>query len=661
MQKRSTIKQRLTLLITAPLIALVLLGGILVIESYQHYREALQTQSLLKVVVASGNLIHTLQIERGATAGFIQSGGVKFKQELPTIRQKTDEMLKAFQQEQSEISTQKLPELAASITQSNDLLSAISNLRNRTDKHAIALPEHVSSYTKTIASLLKPIGIINQQNTDASISQQVLAYLAFVQAKEQAGQERALTTAAFSSSEITPELFRQIIERHFRQEAYFDLFMGMASADEQAATTSVLSGEAAKQVQVMRENLYRSTSDPSAKSDPQVWFKTITEKIDGLHNVEQLIAKNIGDAAGQIVSTSRIELLGFTALVFVSLSTMLGIAIWVSISVSRPLKAEITVAEFAIKENDFSQRVPEDGPLEVVRAGRAFNELMAEFRDIIAEVKNSSLRITGAAHELSSSSHIVQESSSSQAESASAVAASVEEASTSLSETAANAQTATEVTTQAQQDTEEATEVMTKAVRTMKLIAELINTASANVTQLSASSEKIGGIIAVIREIADQTNLLALNAAIEAARAGEQGRGFAVVADEVRKLAERTGKATQEIGDLIGVIQSGISTAVSSMHSADVKAVESLSLVGETESALQRIGQGSEQVSNCVGAISNALNELDSAIHEIANHVEKIASMTEENNKAAEANYSTAQVLDKLSEELRDSVAQYKI
>ena len=286
---------------------------------------------------------------------------------------------------------------------------------------------------------------------------------------------------------------------------------------------------------------------------------------------------------------------------------------------------------------------------------------MREFRTIIAEAKQSSERFTAAAHSLATSSQVVQDSSSLQAEAASAVAASVEEASTSLSETAANAKDATDVVARASEDTASATKVMTETVGTMRAIADLISHSSKNVTELSASSEKIGGIVNVIREIADQTNLLALNAAIEAARAGEQGRGFAVVADEVRKLAEPTAKATGEIGTMIAVIQRGIGIAVESMQQADGRATQSLELAGNTESALIRIGEGSQHMGECIYAISGALAELDAAIHDVAQHVEKIALMTEENNNAAQSNYTTARSLDELSLELRTSVERYKI
>jgi methyl-accepting chemotaxis protein len=657
----SSIGQRLLLLTILPLVALALTGGALLVDSYRKYHGAEQMQTALQVAVSAGNLIHALQIERGATAGFLQSKGQKFADALPGIRGKTDEKLTAYLAEAGKVDRAAMPALATPLAAAAEKTGALGGLRGRASKHEMTVPEHVAAYNATIASLIATIGATGQFNIDAGIGQRLMSYLSFVRAKEYAGQERALTTAVFAANAVEPDRYRTILERHYRQEAYLDDFRASAGEAELAAVKALLDGPAAKEVQRMRAVLYEKASNGGFDIDPQAWFKTITAKIDAMLEIELLAARNIDAAAAEILSGNRRQFYLYLALLFVSVGVMVGVAFWVSKSVSRPLKAEARVAEHAIREHDFSQSVPEGGPVEVVRAGRAFNDLMREFRDIIAGAKASSQSITTAAHDLAESSQRVQESSSSQSEAAAAVAASVEQASVSVSETAANAQMATEVVTRAKTDTESAMAVMGEAVANMKRIATLIGESSNNVNQLSASSERIGGIVQVIREIADQTNLLALNAAIEAARAGEQGRGFAVVADEVRKLAERTAKATSEIGTLISVIQGGIKIAVNSMQEADRESGASLALVGRTDEALSRIGQGSDEVARHVVAISGALAEQDAAIREVAVNVEKIARMTEVNNEAAEANNTTARALDKLSSELRESVAIYRI
>ncbi len=660
MTKHTTIKQRLMLLIVAPLISLLVFGGTLIATSYTAYRTAERTQSVLVLAVAAGKLGHALQIERGSTAGFLQSKGARFADVLPDVRARTDEQLAVFAHEAAQPALASLAALNAQLEPLRAELAGLAALRGRADKHEIGVPEQIASYTQAIADLLKLIGATSQFNSDARISQLLLSYLSFTEAKEQAGQERALTTAAFAADAIDPAAFRAILARHFRQDAYLDSFRATAGPGERSALEGVLGAAPAQAVDAMRQVLYERSATGGFGVDPQAWFRTITEKIDAMLGIEVEIARNIDRRAAAIVAEQRGWFYGSVVLTVLALGLMLGVAAWVSISVSRPLKEEVMVAEHAIRENDFSRSVPEAGPAEVVRAGRAFNDLMHEFREIIAEVKQSSQRITAAAHDLAASSKQVQESSSAQSDAAAAVAAAVEQASTSVSETAANALDATTVVKNARAETSAATAVMSEAVATMRSIAGLIARSSTNVTELSGSSAKIGGIVNVIREIAEQTNLLALNAAIEAARAGEQGRGFAVVADEVRKLAERTTLATAEIGSLVTLIQQGIGRAVTAMQQADTQAEQSLELVGNTEAALGRIGSGSERVAECVYAISGALGELDAAIREVAQNVERIAQMTDVNNRAAAANHATAQSLDSLSAALRESVTRYQ-
>ncbi len=195
----------------------------------------------------------------------------------------------------------------------------------------------------------------------------------------------------------------------------------------------------------------------------------------------------------------------------------------------------------------------------------------------------------------------------------------------------------------------------------MNGIANLIRESDASVAQLDERSKKIGGIIQVIKEVADQTNLLALNAAIEAARAGEQGRGFAVVADEVRKLAERTSKATEEIAALIGDIQSHIGGTVTGMQQATTQVTESLELVGRTETALHGIGDDSLVVASNVQSIADAIREQDTAIHQVAANIEKIAQMAEENSSATASSSDTAARLDGLAGTLKESVAHFRV
>jgi methyl-accepting chemotaxis protein len=656
--KTTTIRQRLFFLVVVPLLALAITASNLIRNAYQDYSGATLTQEVLKVAVASGELIHALQIERGSTAGFLQSKGAKFADVLPGIRKKSDEQLAEYAREAG--TAGRLAALGAALAKAQERLDALKEVRARTDKFEISVADEVAAYTGTITTLINVIGSSSQFSSSPIVVQQITAYLALVRAKEQAGQERALTTAAFAANSLEPARFRTIFERHNRQEAYLDIFRSAAGEAELQSLQAVLNDAPAKEVTRMRGVLIEKSATGGFDVDPTQWFAQITKKIDALHETENVIIRGISTTTSDIVTTSQRALYGYILISLGAVVLVIFASLWISASVAKPLHAEVDVAEFAVRECDFTRDVPETGPTEVMRAGHAFNQLMHTFRQIIADMKVYSDRMTTAAHALAESSQEVRTSSLAQSDAAMAVVATVEEASVSISETAANANEAARVVEASRADTVAAMQVMAEAVSNMKQIASLIRSSAERITKLSASSQQIGGIVQVIQEIAEQTNLLALNAAIEAARAGEQGRGFAVVADEVRKLAERTAKATGEIGGLIGTMQEGVAGSVGAMDEANRQADASLKRVGETESALARIDAGSKDVANNVLAITSALREQDAAIRQVAQSIEEIAQMTESNTQAAEANNATAHDLDSLASALRSSVSRFK-
>jgi methyl-accepting chemotaxis protein len=657
--KTTSIRQRLFLLIVVPLIALGITATNLILNAYRDYRSATLTQEVLKVAVSAGELIHTLQIERGATAGFLQSKGAKFSDTLPGIRKNSDGNLTTYQREVQ--GAAQLGSLQATLQKAQEKLDTLNNVRARADKFEINVPDEIAAYTTSIGTLIDVIGRSGQFSSSPTVVHQITAYLALVRAKEQAGQERAMTTAAFAANAIEPPRFHLILERHYRQEAYLDIYRSAADATALKSLDTALSDAPAKEVARMRSVLIDKSATGGFDIDPTQWFAQITKKIDALHETENLVVKSISTTSADIVAGSQRLLYGYVLLSFIAVGMVIVASLWVSGSVAKPLHVEVEVAETAIQQNDFTRDVPESGPTEVVRAGGAFNKLMHTFRQIIVDMKAYSDHVTSAAHALAGSSQELRASSLAQSDATTAVAAAVEQASVSISETSSNTREAARVVETSRSDTVEAMRVMGEAVSNMKQIASLIHSSAERITALSNSSQQIGGIVQVIQDIAEQTNLLALNAAIEAARAGEQGRGFAVVADEVRKLAERTAKATSEIGQLIGTMQEGVAGSVDTMEEANRQAAASLQHVGETEAALNRIDIGSREVANNVLAISAALQQQDAAVQQVAQSIEQIAQMTERNTQAAESNNATAHDLDQLANELRTSIMRFKV
>jgi methyl-accepting chemotaxis protein len=313
-----------------------------------------------------------------------------------------------------------------------------------------------------------------------------------------------------------------------------------------------------------------------------------------------------------------------------------------------------------LADGDLTVEFATDGHDELHAAGNDFNEMAHSFRKLLGQIKNQAQQLRSASEQLAASSQQISSSTAAQSDSASSMAAAVEELTVGVDHISKNANDAQNYSHESDQVAAEGGRIVQGVVDEIQAIAETVNHSAAAVEALGQQSDQISAIVGTIKEIADQTNLLALNAAIEAARAGESGRGFAVVADEVRKLAERTAKSTQEIAAMIGAIQTGTSTAVTSMKRGVDRVAAGVDQAQLAGNAIIKVQEQSRQVVDAVGEITIALREQASASTEIAQNVERIAQMAEENNASATGNASTAGNLRQLAESLSNEVARFK-
>ncbi len=281
-------------------------------------------------------------------------------------------------------------------------------------------------------------------------------------------------------------------------------------------------------------------------------------------------------------------------------------------------------------------------------------------RNMIGTITGNAEQVASAANQLLHASESVAERARQQSDAASSMAASVEEMSVSIDQVRDNAQEAHSISQESGSISQQGAGIIHGAATEMRKISEAVQSSSEIVEDLGRQSDQITSIVNTIKEIADQTNLLALNAAIEAARAGEQGRGFAVVADEVRKLAERTSLSTTEIATMVAKIQSGTRSAVASMQAGVVQVSNGVELANQAGDSINRIRDGAEQVTRVVNGISDSIREQSTAGSDIAQKLETIAQMSEESAVAVKHTADAARHLQSLSESLHQAVAQFK-
>lgn len=329
----------------------------------------------------------------------------------------------------------------------------------------------------------------------------------------------------------------------------------------------------------------------------------------------------------------------------------------ISIAMARMLSQMQEIASNNLAIDD----VAVDSEDEIGQASLALNTMKNNLRDVIQTIATTAERVASASEEISAAANEQSQSAKAQKDQTSQVAVAMQEMSATVRQVSDNSASATEASRRAAESAREGGSIVEDVLGKMRGIAESVQGTARKMEELGKSSLQIGRIAGVIDEIADQTNLLALNAAIEAARAGEHGRGFAVVADEVRKLAEGTTSATKEIAQMIKSIQDGTKTAVGAMKEGSAQVEVGVQYTNRAGESLKQIIQMSEHVGQMIVQISTAATEQSKASDEINQNMEQIATLVNESADGAQHSAKACQNLSGLALDLQKMVGNFRL
>lgn len=694
--KNIKIKGKLSLMLALPLIALLYFSQAEIQNRWSVSTEMTNLQALSQLAVSSSNLVHELQKERGATAGFLGSKGQKFSAELKRQRQATDQKANALDKTLEEFDVSLLPQRSqGALGTVMASLNKITLTRGKVDGFNIGTGEAIGYYTGLNTAYLAIIGSMVEVTTDADYSRQLTAYGDFLQAKERAGIERAVMSNTFAADKFGPGMFSKFNFLMAKQEAYTDAFLTVATREHIQYYHKTLTGEFVDEVKRMRGIALAKASEGNFEIDATYWFKTITGKINLLKNVEDYLSAELQTDANMLQSSASTALMFTAILVLVVLSITLLLSFTIARSILLPLAKVVGLTtemnkEFngfeevvdAIAHNDLTRKVQrskiekigldskdEIGQLVAAieqtiegkdRIGVSLERMTTNLRTMVGNLGDNARELTSAASEIASSSEQMSRGSRDQSEQVGQVSTAVEEMSATIIESSKNAADATAASRGASETATTGGQIVSETIQGMQKIADVVRKSAGSIVKLATSADQIGEIVSVIDDIADQTNLLALNAAIEAARAGEQGRGFAVVADEVRKLAERTAKATGEITGMIKGIQNETDEAVNSMEAGVQEVDKGRELADKAGTSLSEIVQMSTRVLDMMQQIATATEEQSTTAEQIAKNVENVATIAQETSKGAEQSATAAEQLSRQAESLQSMVSQFK-
>jgi methyl-accepting chemotaxis protein len=337
-------------------------------------------------------------------------------------------------------------------------------------------------------------------------------------------------------------------------------------------------------------------------------------------------------------------------------------ALLIARSIISPLRAVVNrLRDIAEGEADLTKRVDEARSDELGELGKWFNKFIANMQGILSQVRGASNDVAAAATQIAASAEEMARGMEQQSGQVAQIGSAMQEMSASVVDVARKSQDATSKADEAGKQAVQGGNAVGETIAGMQNINEAVTSGAQSVGELGKRGEQIGEIIKVINDIADQTNLLALNAAIEAARAGEHGRGFAVVADEVRKLAERTQKATEEVAGSIRAIQDETRVAVDKMQLGTKQVEEGVERANSAGSTLRTIVESAGDVAGMIRSIAAASEQQSTASEQISKNLEAITSVTREATAGADQASQAATELSKKSEQLRSMVSRFKL
>ncbi|MDA4844285.1 methyl-accepting chemotaxis protein [Hoeflea poritis] len=687
-------------------LGLLLFAAQLTYQQFGNVTELRKAGDLVSLMPEVGQLVHELQKERGRSAGFISSKGASFADALPEQRVETDRVLKHTVDALDGFRFGRFePSLEESVQQSRKMLAELAGVRNSVDGFSLTVPQMAKYYTGTIVALLEIAHELELASHNDQVSKSMISYYNFLFGKEYAGRERAMGAVGFGAGEFAPAIYDNLIRFIQSQNIYFGNFKNLASAELQALNDRVVSGPVVQEVDRMRQIAIDSlqTADMQGVTAQQ-WFAATTDRIDLMKKVEDALVVSMGQVVSGLIWSAWVALAINTLLTIIVLVLGGFMMLVVSRSITAPvasltesmkelsegnndvqidgaerkdelgvmaralqvfkdaaidkielekdaeeqrLKAEqerkrisdqlahaveqVGTALGRLAEGDLTAHIGAELAAEYDKTKQDFNVAAARLHEALGAVASSAREIRSSTEAIAQASEDMSRRTESQAASLEETAAAVAQISQNMKATLGSATKAREIAEGAKDRATEGRKVVGSAIDSMQDIENAAN--------------KMNEIIGVIDEIAFQTSLLALNAGVEAARAGDAGKGFAVVASEVRALAQRSADESSQIKELISNSSSSIENGADLVRRTGTVLEAIVKEVGDVDEVVTDIFSGAEDQQTSIDEINSAINQLDQA--------------TQQNAAMAEQATAATRMLSDESDQLVDLIGQF--
>ncbi len=657
MLSKLSIKHKL-LMVTAIIITVGLINVMINIFSANEKRSSLEKLETLTTLSAKiALLVHETQKERGATAGYVGSHGVKFTQKLPNQRKNSDARQKEYYDYLASVSVEDISaQIKEDIKNLDTFLKKLPSIRSQVDGLNIPLKEAISFYTNMNAAMLVIVPETAKISPNKELANLLSSYANFLKSKERAGVERAVLSGAFASGSFGPGVLNKVISLIAEQDRYLDAFLATAPEDIKTFYKTTYKGQVIDEVLRMRAKALNS----DFTVDSVYWFETITKKINILKSIDDFISKSAFTETAILKNEASSEMMknvGSSLLLVLLLSLFIH---FIAQSIIKNVNSiKIQLDDLSINMN-LSQKIKTTSEGELKDIADAINHLVNVFKETIEDTKQNSIQTMQESHALE--------------DTAQKLAVNINKAETLfnaanhlIQDIGKNLDTTEEQVISTTEDLDNTQKTLDKFAISLQNVVEKINSSNERqdglthqMVDLNAQATQIKDIISIIGDIADQTNLLALNAAIEAARAGEHGRGFAVVADEVRQLAERTQKSLSEINLNVNIITQNIDQI---SHGIEHNASEFTEISNDADELIVSANGTVERLGKSVEVSSIAVNKTTYTAQktkELIQKMNEIVKATQENKVSGEHVNRVSQTLAQKSDDLNKTLEKFR-
>ncbi len=659
--KNASFKSKLILLVTPAILGLIVFCLILIKQEFQIANTSKDIALLTQLSTFNSALVHELQKERGASAGFLGSKGGKFANTLRLQRQETDIRLakrETFLLENLIDIKQK--DIIALTNSSTMALKSLDNIRQKIDLLSIENSEVIAYFTDNNSRLINIVSYIGQASFDGALANGLQGYYNFLQGKERAGIERAVMTNVFALGQFSASSFKQFIALVTEQKTYFDTFNKVTTTALKSQFNQAMQHASVPAVLALRSTALQSNGIETFSVDSQQWFSQSTQRINQLKSVEDKIVV-------QLLATSDEQFKNAQFLLWFSIIgavILILVSIVLSYVVSKIIMQQLAGISQAImaadEDNNLNTQAVVTSGDELGDIANRLNKMLSAFKQAIIAIDQSSSKLAASSAQSSQATLNNQKHLEMQQSETVLVATAIEQMSATVQEVALNSAQSAEAALSVDKVASQGVEQINLTRDEMTILSNEMGNANQLIDQLQQSSSNITSVVDVIKSVAEQTNLLALNAAIEAARAGEQGRGFAVVADEVRTLAQRTQESTAEIESMVGKFQHDAEQVSKSIAQCVANVDNSVEQTTLLESKLQALLQAANSISDMSSQIAVATEEQVAVAGEMAGNIERISELSLNNANEGEQVRQASQEQSELAEELLKLANNFK-